>query len=153
MVNIHHATPINPYINYPFIEHKAMKEYIGKARGKGLRVKIYNTVRELSNSAYEMFPLRSLGHEIFSPGKALGYAWLQEHLGDSYIAAWYVPEIRDAAVVNSGMSRWRNYYVEDELADAKSRYRRHLPRRCGLRPHDHETGQAVYPAKQSPRLH
>ncbi|MGG7664314.1 glycoside hydrolase domain-containing protein [Dyadobacter sp. BHUBP1] len=112
IVNIHHATPINPYINYPFIEHKAMKAYIDKAHRDGLQVKIYNTVRELSNSAYELFPLRSLGHEIFSPGKGLGYAWLQEHLGDDYIAAWYVPEIKDAAVVNSGMSRWHNYYVE-----------------------------------------
>lgn len=112
IVNIHHATPINPYINYPFIEHKAMKAYIDKAHQDGLQVKIYNTVRELSNSAYELFPLRSLGHEIFSPGKGLGYAWLQEHLGDDYIAAWYVPEIKDAAVVNSGMSRWHNYYVE-----------------------------------------
>lgn len=112
IVNIHHATPINPYINYPFIEHKAMKAYIDKAHQDGLQVKIYNTVRELSNSANELFPLRSLGHEIFSPGKGLGYAWLQEHLGDDYIAAWYVPEIKDAAVVNSGMSRWHNYYVE-----------------------------------------
>lgn len=112
IVNIHHATPINPYINYPFIEHKAMKAYIDKAHRDGLQVKIYNTVRELSNSAHELFPLRSLGHEIFSPGKGLGYSWLQEHLGDDYIAAWYVPEIKDAAVVNSGMSRWHNYYVE-----------------------------------------
>ncbi|WP_439584991.1 glycoside hydrolase domain-containing protein [Dyadobacter bucti] len=112
IVNIHHATPINPYVNYPFIEHKAMKEYIDKAHQDGLQVKIYNTIRELSNSAYELAPLRSLGHEIFSPGKGLGYAWLQEHLGDDYIAAWYVPELKDAAVVNSGMSRWHNYYVE-----------------------------------------
>jgi hypothetical protein len=112
IINIHHATPINPFINYPFIAHKEMKSYIDEAHSKGLKVKIYNTVRELSNSAYETFPLRSLGHEIYSPGKGGGYSWLQEHLGDDYIAAWYVPEIKDAAVVNSGMSRWHNYYVE-----------------------------------------
>jgi hypothetical protein len=112
VVNIHHATPINPFVNYPFIEHKAMREYIDKAHQDGLQVKIYNTIRELSNSAYELFPLRSLGHEIFSPGKGNGYAWLQEHVGDDYIAAWYVPELKDAALVNSGMSRWHNYYVE-----------------------------------------
>jgi len=112
VVNIHHATPINPYINYPFIAHDAMKKYIDEAHQKGLKVKIYNTVRELSNSAYETFPMRSLGHEIYSTGKGGGYSWLQEHLGDDYIAAWYVPEIKDAAIVNSGMSRWHNYYVE-----------------------------------------
>ncbi|MBD1365116.1 hypothetical protein IDJ77_14940 [Mucilaginibacter sp. ZT4R22] len=112
VVNIHHATPINPTINYPFIAHNAMKHYIDSAHQLGLKVKIYNTVRELSNSAYETFPMRSLGHEIYSPGKGGGYSWLQEHLGDDYIAAWYVPEIKDAAIVNSGMSRWHNYYVE-----------------------------------------
>ncbi|TFF37148.1 hypothetical protein E2R66_13465 [Mucilaginibacter psychrotolerans] len=112
VVNIHHATPINPTINYPFIAHDAMKHYIDSAHQLGLKVKIYNTVRELSNSAYETFPMRSLGHEIYSTGKGGGYSWLQEHLGDDYIAAWYVPEIKDAAIVNSGMSRWHNYYVE-----------------------------------------
>jgi len=112
VINIHHGTPINPYINYPFIAHDAMKNYIDSAHNLGLKVKIYNTVRELSNSAYELFSLRSLGHEVYSTGKGGGYSWLQEHLGGDYIAAWYVPEVKDAAIVNSGMSRWHNYYVE-----------------------------------------
>lgn len=112
VVNIHHATPINPWINYPFIEYKKMKSYIDEAHKKGLKVKIYNTVRELSNHAYETFPLRSLGHEIYSTGNGGGFSWLQEHVGDDYIAAWFVPAIKDAAIVNSGMSRWHNYYVE-----------------------------------------
>ncbi len=112
VVNIHHATKINPYINYPFIAHKEMKDYIDEAHRKGLKVKIYNTVRELSNHAYELPALRSLGHEIFSTGKGGGFPWLQEHVGDDYIAAWFVPELKDAAIVNSGVSRWHNYYVE-----------------------------------------
>ena len=112
VVNIHHANEINPWINYPFIEHKKMKAYIDEAHSKGLKVKIYNTVRELSNHAYETFALRSLGHEIYSPGKGGGFSWLQEHVDSDYIAAWFVPEIKDAAIVNSGMSRWHNYYVE-----------------------------------------
>ena len=37
---------------------------------------------------------------------------MQEHLGGDYIAAWHVPEIRDAAIINSGASRWNNYYIE-----------------------------------------
>lgn len=112
IINIHHATKINPYINYPFIAYGEMKEYIDEAHRKGLKVKIYNTVRELSNRAYELFPLRSLGHEIYSPGRGGGFSWLQEHLGEDYIPAWFVPELKDAAIVNSGMSRWHNYYVE-----------------------------------------
>ncbi|HXB94307.1 MAG TPA: glycoside hydrolase domain-containing protein, partial [Puia sp.] len=112
VVNIHHATPINPWINYPFIEWKKMKDYIDEAHSKGLKVKIYNTVRELSDRAWELFPMRSLGHEIYSTGKGGGFSWLQEHVKDDYIPAWFVPEIKDAALINSGMSRWHNYYVE-----------------------------------------
>jgi len=112
VINIHHANAINPWINYPFIEWRKMKSYIDSAHALDLKVKIYNTVREVSNRAYETFPMRSLGHEIYSPGKGGGYSWLQEHIGDDYIAAWFVPSIKDAAIINSGMSRWHNYYVE-----------------------------------------
>ncbi|HTJ12828.1 MAG TPA: glycoside hydrolase domain-containing protein [Dinghuibacter sp.] len=112
VVNIHHATPINPWINYPFIEWRRMKGYIDTAHSMGIKVKIYNTIRELSDHAYELPVLRSLGHEVYSPGKGGGFAWLQEHVGDDYIAAWFVPEIKDAAIINSGMNRWHNYYVE-----------------------------------------
>ena len=112
VVNIHHATPINPWINYPFIEWKKMKAYIDSAHALGLKVKIYNTVRELSNRAYELWAMRSLGDEIYSRGPGGGFSWLQEHVGDDYIPAWFVPEIKDAAIINSGMSRWHNYYVE-----------------------------------------
>lgn len=112
VVNIHHATAINPWINYPFIEWKKMKSYVDDAHNLGLKVKIYNTVRELSNHAYETFALKSLGHEIYSTGKGGGYSWLQEHMRSDYIPAWFVPRIKDAAIINSGMSRWHNYYVE-----------------------------------------
>jgi hypothetical protein len=112
VVNIHHATPINPWINYPFIEWKRMKGYIDTAHRLGIKVKIYNTIRELSDHAYELPVLRSLGHEVYSAGKGGGFAWLQEHLGDDYIPAWFVPELKDAAIINSGMNRWHNYYVE-----------------------------------------
>jgi hypothetical protein len=33
-------------------------------------------------------------------------------LGSDYIAAWHVPENKDAAIVNSGVSRWHNFYIE-----------------------------------------
>jgi len=112
VINIHHATAINPNINYPFIAWKSMKANDDSAHAAGLKVKIYNTIRELSNHAYETFALRSLGHEIYSPGKGGGFSWLQEHVGDDYIAAWFVPAIKDAAIINSGMNRWHNYYVE-----------------------------------------
>lgn len=112
VVNIHHATAINPFINYPFLRPKEMKAYIDGAHARGMKVKIYNTVRELSNSCAEMFALRSLGNEIFSEGPGGGFSWLQEHLDQNYIGAWFVPHLKDAAIVNSGVSRWHNYYME-----------------------------------------
>ena len=111
-INIHHANDINPYINYPFLRPKEMKAYIDEAHRRGFKVKIYNTIRELSNRAAELFGLRSLGSEIFSRGPGGGYSWLQEHVGSDYIAAWFVPQLKDAAIINSGMSRWHNYYLE-----------------------------------------
>ncbi|WP_445143949.1 glycoside hydrolase domain-containing protein [Dyella sp. Tek66A03] len=112
VVNIHHATPINPWINYPFLEPDAMRAYIDAAHQRDMRVKIYYTVRELSDRAPELPVLKSLGHEVISAGKGGGFSWLQEHLDGDYIAAWHVPENRDAAVINAGQSRWHNYYIE-----------------------------------------
>lgn len=111
-INVHHANDINPYINYPFLRPAAMKAYIDEGHAKGLKVKIYYTVRELSNRAPELFMLRSLGDEVLSYGPGGGFSWLQEHLDTSYIAAWFVPELKDAAIINSGVSRWHNFYVE-----------------------------------------
>jgi hypothetical protein len=111
-VNVHHATDVNPYLNYPFLRPGAMKAYADEAHAKGLRMKIYYTVRELSNRSPELFMLRSLGDEVLSYGPGGGFSWLQEHLDTSYIAAWFVPELKDAAIINSGVSRWHNYYVE-----------------------------------------
>lgn len=112
IINIHHANAINPFINYPFLRTKEMKAYIDGAHARDIKVKIYNTVRELSNSCVEIFALRSLGDEIFSKGEGGGYSWLQEHLDQDYIAAWYAVNVKDAAIVNSGVSRWHNYYME-----------------------------------------
>jgi hypothetical protein len=112
VVNVHHATPINPWINYPFLRPAEMKAYVDAAHARGMKVKIYYTVREISNRAPELWALRSLGHEVLSAGPGGGWAWLQEHVGDDYIPGWFVPELQDAALVTSGISRWHNYYVE-----------------------------------------
>jgi hypothetical protein len=112
VVNVHHATPINPWINYPFLRPSEMKAYVDAAHARGMKVKIYYTVREISNRAPEIWALRSLGHEVLSAGRGGGWAWLQEHVGGDYIPGWFVPERQDAALVTSGISRWHNYYVE-----------------------------------------
>jgi hypothetical protein len=112
VVNVHHATAINPYINYPFFRPAEMRAYADSAHAMGIRFKIYYTVRELTNRAPEFWMLRSLGHEVFAAGPGGGHSWLQEHVGGDYITGWVVPELRDIALVTSGISRWHNHYVE-----------------------------------------
>ncbi len=111
-VNVHHANRVNPWINYPFLEPAQMKAYVDSAHARRMNVKIYYTVREISNHAPELWTLRSLGDEVFAKGPGGGGAWLMEHGGDDFISAWHVWQIRDAALVTSGISRWHNYYVE-----------------------------------------
>ncbi len=111
-LNLHHATAVNPWINYPFLTPDPLKAYVAGAHAQGQQVKLYYTVRELTTKAPELPVLRSLGDEVISPGPGGGSAWLQEHLEGPYLSAWHVPEIEDAAVVTSGVSRWHNHYVE-----------------------------------------
>ena len=49
VINIHHATEHNPYINYPFIANEKLAAYCREAHAKNVKVKIYYTVRELSH--------------------------------------------------------------------------------------------------------
>jgi len=111
-INVHHATRINPYINYPFLRPGAMTAYADSAHAANMRMKIYYTVRELTYRAPELWMLRSLGDEIFSDGPGGGHSWLQEHVVDHYITGWVVPDLHDIAIVTSGVSRWHNHYVE-----------------------------------------
>ena len=115
VINVHQGNELNPNINYPFLTVDKMSAYVKKAHSLGLKVKIYYTVRELSNRVAEIWPLRSLGHEIFTDGVGGGDSWLQEHLVSHYKPAWHTPLSDgsiDAAITTTGLSRWHNYYLE-----------------------------------------
>ncbi|MCB1122428.1 MAG: hypothetical protein KJT03_12820, partial [Verrucomicrobiae bacterium] len=112
VVNVHHANEINPYINYPFYHLEQQKAYIDEAHRKGVKVKLYDTIRELTYRCYELFPLRSLGFEVFNDGEGGGHPWLQEHLENDYHKAWHAWRVNDAAILDKGTSRWTNYYIE-----------------------------------------
>ncbi len=112
VVNIHHANEINPYINYPFFNLDLLADYIEEAHAKGIKVKLYNTIRELTYKAHELFAFRSLGDEILNDGEGGGHSWMQEHLEDQYHSAWHAWRVDDAAMLNKGTSRWTNYYIE-----------------------------------------
>jgi len=115
LVNIHHATPTNPYINYPFITVDRMQALAKSLHEKGVKLKIYYTLRELTSRVGELWALRSLGDEILAGGGGGGFPWLREHLLGGYTPQWYTVIEGggvDAAILNSGASRWYNYYVE-----------------------------------------
>ena len=115
IMNIHHANKYNPYINYPFIAQNELRGIVDEWHQKGWKVKIYYTVRELSNYLTEIWAIRSLGAEILPGGGGGGYQWLREHLVTDYTPQWYThlgDGTVDAAILNSGESRWYNYYIE-----------------------------------------
>ena len=89
IINIHHGYEINPNINYPFLHTDTLGAYIAAAHERDVKVKIYYTLRELTNHVAEMWALRSLGHEVLAPGSGGGYPWLREHLGRDYQCSWY----------------------------------------------------------------
>lgn len=117
VINVHHANELNPYINYPFLTTDKIKDFTDTWHKKGMKVKFYYTIRELTNNVPEIWALRSLGDEILGSGSGGGYPWLREHLVTDYHPQWYQylgPVMSaDASIVNSpGESRWYNYYVE-----------------------------------------
>jgi hypothetical protein len=115
VINVHHATIPNPFINYPFLAVDALRSFCRTNQAAGRKVKIYYTVRELTTHLPELWTLRSLGDEVLAGGPGGGFPWLREHLRDGYTTAWYTAvegsEV-DAAILTSGASRWYNFYVE-----------------------------------------
>lgn len=114
--NIHHTADLNPVINYPFIVQEPLRNFVRHEHEQGRKVKLYYTVRELTNHLPEIYALKSLGNEIIAPGVGEGTSWLCEHLIENYRPAWYTetsyPDLKDEAFVLTPNSRWLNYYVE-----------------------------------------
>ncbi len=133
VINIHQGEALNPYINYPFLTVKELSAYTRDAHARNMKVKIYYTVRELTDYTGEFWALRSLGDEVFvdAPGflsldeaakkkpeqelPITGDSWLCEHVITGYDPAWHTPLNGgrvDAAIYTSSLSRWHNYYLE-----------------------------------------
>lgn len=120
IINVHHANYLNPFINYPFITADKIKDFVDEWHGKGCKVKLYYTIRELTNVVPEIWALRSLGDEILQGGNGGGFPWCREHYVTDYTPQWYqhledrqLGVAADASVLTAtGDSRWYNYYVE-----------------------------------------
>ena len=121
IINVHQGNNYNPFINYPFLTVDKMKEFTKEWHAKGCKVKIYYTLRELSNATSEIWAIRSLGHEILRGGNGGGFPWCREHFVADYTPQWYEHFdyanaqgiTADASVLTAeGDSRWYNYYIE-----------------------------------------
>ncbi|MBI4891852.1 MAG: hypothetical protein HY821_14595 [Acidobacteria bacterium] len=120
VVNVHHDQMPNLWINYPFLNFDLLVPYIQEAHAKGMKAKVYYTIRELTTRLPELWAFRSLGEEIYRVGgtQAHGAAyldsWLQEHLVSGYAAAWItrtpIGEV-DAAIRTNRESRLSNFYL------------------------------------------
>lgn len=117
---VHHASKVNPYINYPFRTDDRFLPVIRRAHELGLGFKPYYTVREQSDKTHEMDALLTLGEELFphAVGGQGSVLWeneenlrpFVERFGKQLIPAW--PTEYDISVIVNGQSRWANYYVE-----------------------------------------
>ena len=121
IINVHQGNAYNPFINYPFLTVDKMKEFTSEWHKRGCKVKMYYTLRELSNATTEIWAIRSLGHEILRGGNGGGFPWLREHFVTDYTPQWYQHLddinkegiIADASILTAESdSRWYNYYIE-----------------------------------------
>ena len=136
IINIHHGNDLNPFINYPFIETEAVKDFAYKAHKKDILVKLYYTIRELSIYSKEFNAFRDLDYEIFKKNSNIDKEllwqgemkeWMIKNVGGDVIPAWRenlkgdkYSDSFDAAVITDGQSRIANYYVAGlkELIDS-----------------------------------
>lgn len=129
VVNIHHNQESNPVINYPYWErsYPLLKDSVAAAHAKGVRLKVYYTLREITSLLPELFAFHSLNGEIIFPGSPESptvvnpkgaHPWLLEHLREKFIAAWRevltgrYEGVLDLAVITTPDSRLDNFYLE-----------------------------------------
>jgi hypothetical protein len=116
VINVHQGCSVNPYINWPFADPATTTRFITNCQTQyGDKVKLYYTLRELTQYAAEIWAMRSLGNEMLAGGTGGGFPWLQEHYISNYNPNMYTPlanGLYDAAVITSPNSRYDNYYVE-----------------------------------------
>ena len=130
VVNIHHASPHYPFINYPYLDEcvDTLKMIVNDAHEHGQRLKVYYTTRELTKNIPEFWAFNSLQGEVIFPGPGNGCRtvinrngpseWLKTNMKENYIPAWYnninngpfKGEV-DLSVITTPDSRLNNFYI------------------------------------------
>ena len=85
----------------PYKTNTLMRDAADACHAVGLKFKIYNTMRELSNRCDELFAMNAFNETIVQdadaadpgalPPAGKGADWLQEHLVSGYTPAWSNP--------------------------------------------------------------
>ena len=128
IINVHHGNDLNPFINYPFAEENALKNFVKTAHESGIAVKVYYTIREQTVNMPEFRAFRDFDYELIAKrnenAEVLSWQeeaekWIDENVGSDVIPAWRQPlkgkkykGFYDAAVITEGQSRLCNFYVE-----------------------------------------
>eukprot|EP00927_Polykrikos_kofoidii_P061196 TRINITY_DN56063_c0_g1_i1.p1 TRINITY_DN56063_c0_g1~~TRINITY_DN56063_c0_g1_i1.p1 ORF type:complete len:1048 (-),score=123.99 TRINITY_DN56063_c0_g1_i1:122-3043(-) len=121
VVTIHQGNVVNPWINYPYLTNQLIKDAVDECHALGMKLKLYDTMREISNHALELDAMRALNETlVWREGLGGGGHWLREHLHEGYSVAWATPMQQsgffsqqiDMAVRVKALTRWNNYYVE-----------------------------------------
>ena len=130
VINIHHSEDLNPFINDLCFETEALREYATKCHENGIKVKLYDTVKEYTIRSPYFFPFQSLGGEILPASPDMGDtwlgaipetdAWMEDHIVSNYMTAWrsklkrakiYKDEM-EASTFVAPMSRFNNYWLQ-----------------------------------------
>jgi len=130
IINIHHASDLYPFINYPYLDEnlEALKEIIDDAHSHGKRMKFYYTTRELTKNLPEFWAFNSLNGEVIYPGPGNcaktvtnpngPNKWLIDNVRENYIPAWTALVDRgifkgetDLSVITTPDSRLNNFYI------------------------------------------
>ena len=131
VVNLHHNTVWNPYINYPYNDDGGplLRNAAKSAHDAGILLKVYYTTRELTQNLPEFFALKSLDGEVLLkrdpsvPGWPITnrngpHPWLRRHVGMDILPAWRenvrfsaYPNRLDLAVITTPDTRWDNFYL------------------------------------------
>jgi hypothetical protein len=129
VIELHHATYVNPYINYPFNgdSFATLADYVRQVHDRGARAKVYYTTREVTTNLPEFWAMTSLDGEVVLPGPGAAATtvvnpkgpppWMLAHLpGESYVPAWRAKigspyNKADYSVITTPDTRWNNFYL------------------------------------------
>ena len=131
IVNIHHASDVYPFINYPYLDAtiEELKQLLAKSHEENIRLKLYYTTRELTKNIPEFWAFNSMNGEIIFPGPGNEtrtellhprgpHTWYLNHLREKYIPAWYSGVAAgkfqgelDLSVITTPDGRINNFYI------------------------------------------